>query len=841
MKNKILSHKKDIAACSIIYILVTLLIFYLTQDGYIFGSKIDWGSQHSVLPDYFRQTFYKTGKLVPDFALALGGGQNAYNFSYYGLLNPVYLPSYLLPFVPMHIYVIAISIVLIYCSITLFYIWLKQNCFNVYLSFTGAFLFAFSYPLVFQFHRQIMFVDYFPFLILAFMGIDRLKKKGKYGLLTISVFLMWLTSYFFAVTGVIVLFMYAFYKRDIILKYIMCLITGSLMSGILLIPSFFSLLEGRNAHFSSFVPQETFTLKELLTPAVPLFDFMYSAYGIGLTCISVIALIYMTFWAKNKRVSMISIALIVIATIPIFKYLLNGTLYTRTKALIPFLPIVILIVLLFAKQIVKEKINKVFFIKMLFIVFTIGALVLYNFSEADEINQFFIDLSICFIFILIGVWRNNLQIMLIPPCAVLLFLCYDINKTESFLSDNFINTIYNTKQTKLVSDIIETDNASVFRSNNNIGIRSTNNLLLCDNFYTTGIYSSSSNQNYRRLCNYELNIANPTVNDVSINTQKDILFQTLMGVKYIVSNTDAPALYKSVNTLGDYKIYVNRTAYPLAFANENTISKNEYDTLSPADKTLALLKHIVVDKNGTTSYHSDLESVRLPIDFNKQFEETDNGYYKVDLSENLDLNIPIDDDLKDYVYIITMHIKQKESKRIIVKINDVENILSTTNNAYPNSNFDFKFVISSDSSNKNLHIEIPKSSFEYKDFMVYKIPVSLITDYRKRITPMEDIEYNGNDTITGKINIENYNTYFTTTIPYDKYFTIYDNGKEIESICTNSSFLGAKLSKGTHNIKIVYNYCPYILLGYLSSGIGTIILILLMLYSRKNTTKKVEE
>ena len=28
----------------------------------IFGAKVDWLSQHSVLPDYFRQQFYATGR-----------------------------------------------------------------------------------------------------------------------------------------------------------------------------------------------------------------------------------------------------------------------------------------------------------------------------------------------------------------------------------------------------------------------------------------------------------------------------------------------------------------------------------------------------------------------------------------------------------------------------------------------------------------------------------------------------------------------------------------------------------------------------------------------------------
>ncbi len=49
----------------------------------VFGANVDWISQHSVLPEYFRQQFYSTGNLFPEFTANIGGGQNIYNFSYH--------------------------------------------------------------------------------------------------------------------------------------------------------------------------------------------------------------------------------------------------------------------------------------------------------------------------------------------------------------------------------------------------------------------------------------------------------------------------------------------------------------------------------------------------------------------------------------------------------------------------------------------------------------------------------------------------------------------------------------------------------------------------------------
>ena len=62
----------------------------------VFGANMDWISQHSVFPEYFRQQFYQTGQFFPEYAANIGGGQNIYNFSYYGLYNPIVLIAYLL-------------------------------------------------------------------------------------------------------------------------------------------------------------------------------------------------------------------------------------------------------------------------------------------------------------------------------------------------------------------------------------------------------------------------------------------------------------------------------------------------------------------------------------------------------------------------------------------------------------------------------------------------------------------------------------------------------------------------------------------------------------------------
>ena len=59
------------------------------------------------------------------------------------------------------------------------------------------------------------------------------------------------------------------------------------------------------------------------------------------------------------------------------------------------------------------------------------------------------------------------------------------------------------------------------------------------------------------------------------------------------------------------------------------------------------------------------------------------------------------------------------------------------------------------------------------------------------------------DVIEGTINVLE-DGYFNLSIPYDKAFSIYVDEEKIDYEKTDLSFIGFKISKGNHNIKIVY-------------------------------------
>lgn len=335
----------------------------------LFGAKVDWVSQHSVLPDYFRRQFYETGNLFPEFAANIGGGQNIYNFSYYGLLSPVILPSYLLPFVKMSDYMMAVQFVCLAVSVLLLFRWLSGRGFEKKICFGVSVIFLLSGPMIYHSYNQIMFVDYMPFLCMGFLGVDRYfagerKGAGRYfaggrkdaeaagkegivkgirrrrgGLLAVSVFLMIMTSFYFSIGGMLALVLYGLHRYvkeregvfTSLILFFVPFFTAVLMSGVLLIPTAMA-MAGREGG------SKVIALGELFLPEFSPGRFFYTPYGMGLTVLAFVSLAAMAFcrgWAER----VLAWGCIGVLFLPVFAWLLNGGLYVRDKVMIPFLPL----------------------------------------------------------------------------------------------------------------------------------------------------------------------------------------------------------------------------------------------------------------------------------------------------------------------------------------------------------------------------------------------------------------------------------------------------------------------------------------------------------------------
>ena len=632
MKKSTLSieNKKDVTAYFMLIALATMMVFLVYKDGFLYGSKIDWISQHTVLADYFREKFYETGHLFPDFAINLGGGQNIYNLSYYGFLSPIILISYLLPSIPMITYISVISICIVIISGCLCYQWLRSNEFSRKIAFTAAACFIYAGPLIFQSHRQLMFMDYFVFLFLGLKGVDQYYRTHKKGMFILSVFLCIMTSYFFSVGCILTLLIYTVFvklkkkpdcnlvelARDVT-PFIKGIVIAVLMSAVLWLPTLYVIVNGRS---SGGVP---ISWVSLIFPTLPFKALMYSPYSLGLTAISLIALVSILF-SKKRDEKFLSFVLLLPLTFPIFIYLLNGTLYVRAKALIPFLPLYVLVIAIFLikiELIVNEKIN------------------------AKQSSK---KLIVSGIFLLIIFSAG--------------FICMIVNDQDELVSIKEYQNSYNSDKVALIQEVLK-DDTSFYRMNELTYPNITANHVYESRYNQTSIYSSTYNKDYNKFF-YDI-MHNPitTRNRVMCDSSKNILFQNFMNVKYIVTKGNATAGYKKINQKGDYLLYENENTMPLGFATSETMSQMDYEKIGFPYNMGVIFENIIVNKDmkSTSEVKNESEFTFQRLDLKNDFPLIKNKkniiirkegeHFYINATTGASIEIPLNMNLRDDILI----------------------------------------------------------------------------------------------------------------------------------------------------------------------------------------------
>ena len=89
------------------------------------------------------------------------------------------------------------------------------------------------------------------------------------------------------------------------------------------------------------------------------------------------------------------------------------------------------------------------------------------------------------------------------------------------------------------------------------------------------------------------------------------------------------------------------------------------------------------------------------------------------------------------------------------------------------------------------------------------------------------------NTIKGTIQAGEDDGYLITSIPYDENFKVYVDGKNTTYERVNTAFLGMKLSKGMHEIEIVY-HAPGLMVGKILSLAGILGFLIIEIVYRKH-------
>ena len=770
-----------------------ILMFLFLGINHLYGSNIDWLNQHTVFPDYFRNLFYETGNFIPNFAFHLGGGQNIYNFSYYGLLSPIILISYFLPFIPMNIYIQLISFLLYLLSGILMSKFMADNFKNsTYGLVSGILMLSFS-AVNFHFHHHIMFVWYFPFLIMALFGVSRYLEHKKSMLLIISLFLLIMTNYYYSVTALVVIFLYGIYKildkgnqrfSEIVIdtfKLGLRFFIPILMSMIILLPTLYCLKSGARAG------EDSINLLQLFSPMFS--EVFYQNSSLSLIGVFFIAIIG-NLCVKHPKKSEIflNVSLLSVLLFPIFMYVLNGGLYIRGKVLIPFLPLIIYTFISFVHSLFREKIDCKKMVYSVIIVTLVASLL--NIQNL----VFLIDIFISLIFIDF-VHQKKLKNLFIYCVIFILVLVSGFNNySESYVTFDGYKEVNDENVKKLFEGINDSD---FYRSLNALNSKDTANNVYNNHYYTPMVYSSTYNSKYWEFYRSFMGNNIKHRNILMITGTDNELFYTYMGVKYVVSKKDPGLYYEKIAGSGDFNLYYNSSAYPILYLSNQLGSDEKLEKLSFPYNVEYLMNNTVVSDNKNASYDTKIK------------EYTDSSFlkeYNFSLDKKRKKAIDLPDELSNKILYVSFDMLYNQDCRkgdTKITINGIENKLTCKEWKYHNQNNNFTYVIPLRDDPK-LNVVVEKGKYKISNVKMYFS--DKIGDEKEAVN---DIVVRQRDSvIKGRVKT-NQNRYVVSSIPYDDGFHVFVDGKKVKSEIVNEAFLGFQVSKGNHTIMIKYESPGY--------------------------------
>lgn len=792
--------------------------FFVGRHG-VFGATVDWFSQHSVFPDYFRQQFYETGELFPEYAANIGGGQNIYNFSYYGLYNPIILLSYLLPFVKMSDYLMGAGIAGLAVSVWIFYYWLSKRGFSGKVCLTVAVMFLLAGPMIFHSYRQIMFVNYMPFLCLAFLGMDRHFEKRKSGLFTVSVCLMILTSFYFSICGMLVLFLYGV-SRCVELKkgygFVFPMITAVCMSGVLLVPTAFAVLGNRSGG-------QRIDPLSLFIPELSVTRFAYSSYGIGLTTLVITVLIAGCTYRKwHERILVYGCLIVLI--LPVFAWALNGGLYVRSKAFIPFLPLLCYLTAVYLRKQEEKEISLP--VNLISCAVTL-VIVCLEHGQKGLLAESIMLLLFCLLFCR----YRRICLLILPSICSLAVYNMELHPASGEMIDReFYHQVTDTRIGDRIAEILEKEPGLYRLEQGGTEEEKSANLNRIWNMgqWISSVYSSAYNADYQQFRRYVFGVEEPFRNDMMQAVSENPLYRKLMGVKYVLKSSGGEDMQQE-----ELQVYENPDAAPVIYVTDKLISEQEYDALTFPYNQTVLMRYAVV-KNGWISKEEwgqeqdvNAESTLLEIpeitgEASKIQRLCEDSYHieaKKEIGitcsvENTGINAGTDagsEPDEDRLLYVQFQVKNnKPNQDVTVWVDGIRDKLTSESHFYYNDNTVFTYVTRLEAGQSQVEVTFGKGDYDITDIACFLGSGRILKDkttpedklYQARL--QVDREQTKGNRIAGELAVKR-TGYVITSIPYDSNFEIFVDGKRVVPEKVNKAFLGFAIGKGNRHVELVYH------------------------------------
>ncbi|MBQ6181306.1 MAG: YfhO family protein [Ruminococcus sp.] len=830
----------DISAYIIIsaafLLLVSIVLIFKSPDG-IWGSDKDWKSQHFAIPEYFRMRFYETHDPFPDLALQLGCGQNIYNYAYYGIFNPLYIPAYAMPFVRMSTYIQLLSLATVLVSAMLGYVLFKRH-FDRKTALLLALLFLCSSGLFFHSHRHVMFMNYIPFLLGMLLICEKKDSPARLFLMALFAYCIMCCSFYFSISSFVVVGIHMIWLelckeekfspvRTIadIWKKVTAAAFGCLCSSYLWMPVFSALLSGR-AETST-----DMSLKSVLIPTVNLSMILHTGYSVGVISITVFAAMYMLLHGQ-KQDRFLSAVILSCIVFPFINYAINAGMYIDGKA---FIPLIIPVLIICGRFLNTHKAPGKD-IAILLVIHTAMAVISLVFCtpRIPPMIMMITEYSVSTPVLAFLLFKNKEKYL--PHFTLLMSfaICIAVSVNDIFAQRSSIDEFYSHEIRSAIADTIDSDD-DLYRFGDCIPDDINVNRVVNMRYLSTNSYSSVSNSALRDF-RFNTSLSENRIRNTAIQNQSySILFNALMGVRYkIAPDTMRMDGEEPVGSINGYTIFRNNYAMPLGYACPATMSEKEFYSLPLQLRAEALIENIITPngKDSSPKYASHTREIDYDMTpaVNDKRISCSGDVYTIKSDENFTVHVPLERSTENKFLIVLAkadnrigHISAQTD--ISLTINGVKNKLTDPKWKYNNRNYDFTFVISSYDPVSELTMTFTKGYYRISELHVYEADNYILSSaMNNKDAFMIDADDSVGDTIKGDISVSE-DGWFTFSIPYDKGFHVSVDGKDTEYFKTNTAFIGFPIAAGEHHIDITFE-APLKKTGLKVSVVSAIVLVL---------------
>lgn len=824
----------QIKTCFPVLALIFLFIVLISLSvpaGAVFGSHTDWLSQHATLAETIRNACLEQRTLLPSW-IDLGGGSNGYMFSYYGFLRPDILLGCLLPGIPMLGILTGYMIFVYLISVLLCYVWLRSEEMPPLFAFMGSALFM-TAGCLFHMHRQVMFVNYLPFLLLAFLCIR--KKRTKW--LPLCLCLICLSSFYFSVSSFAAVGWYWYQKEgtpfrrgSFLKKYILSSATAIGISAALLIPTALILLEHRRSGSAMTLS----CILELLGPNPAMNNLLFNEYGMGLSFICFYGILA---GLSKKQFRRDSVLFLLFGLFGVFSWVLNGTLYARPKILIPFMPLVILHCVRYFHETCLPFPRKATGASEYGRTGTqTGRLPVYPFAVIFPIGLLWFSqpqypwiVTEAILLFIVCVLYNSLSrrwaagntkkpgstirlcaftaafLVLVPPAGLYLTTA----STEEWVYADETSPGFTPDELAEVS----MDPLYHFDSMKEPLISS--NELPVSGMTRSTMYSSVTNSGYSDLYYDTLMTPIRINNRIALLTSDNPFMLTLLGVRYLETTPDhVPAGYHVILRSDDTVIAENENVLPRAYFTKDVVSEKTFDTAEPLEQLDILTRKTVIDddriqkssslsKNSVLpenmeSYSPSFTASRLPEGLSIR---RDGDCYEIIAKKECTWSLSLKNPAPEKIVLLRFQIQNETRSAVVIDINGVRNKLSGKYAPYPNGNdqFHYQFAPESEDGVTDLTVTFSKGRYLIQKPQWSLYDPSLLTE--KEYTSFTLEEPAKGSILSGSVTADA-EGYFATSIPLQNGLEIFVDGNPSKLVEVNGAFAGTYLTQGVHRIEI---------------------------------------